>query len=482
MKLLPPGLFVLSILLAASALGTPHASAEVDPELRSLHPETMEKSPRLIELETEWGNRGKDRSLADRHLEAVRAELAKDPDNVELIRHYIEVALDAGAQAPVTKEMEERLDRKPKDAASYYFLGLLETGSAALERFDRALEIDPDFYYALVAKADQRLATRRDADLQEARTVLLKAARLRPDQPLAYLGLSEVYGWQGDLDSRVEALEMASVADPWSPSTRRKLLEALQQMGQDARQSGKIEEWATRSTDVLDRVGRVGPGDPEMLFLAGKIRASLGHNDEALASLQAAADLGFDDPRRIRSERSLAPLMKRPEFASILEKVQENQLRSSPEIKEDLEKHLIHQPLPPNVEFPLLSGGSVRLSDLKGKVVILDFWATWCGPCRMSLPLLQSFYVEKPKNVEVYCVNVFERDGGKKVAPFWKSAGYPMPVALGNREHTAEFGVRSIPFLFVIDQKGEIRYTHRGHSPDLPETLRLVSEILLDGG
>jgi thiol-disulfide isomerase/thioredoxin len=132
--------------------------------------------------------------------------------------------------------------------------------------------------------------------------------------------------------------------------------------------------------------------------------------------------------------------------------------------------------------------GDVTLSSLKGEVVVLDFWATWCGPCKKGLPSLNEFDAwvqEQGLNVKVFAVNVWERGDDAKVKEtvqaFWKKNKYKTAVlmASGSDSLTKQYGVSGIPVTFIIDTKGNIVESHVGYSPDTLEILKKsVSELL----
>ena len=111
-----------------------------------------------------------------------------------------------------------------------------------------------------------------------------------------------------------------------------------------------------------------------------------------------------------------------------------------------------------------LSGKTVKLSDFKGKVVILDFWATWCPPCRKEIPGfidLQKKYADK--GLVVVGVSLDEQ-GAAIVQPFVKQLGMTYPVVLGDGQVVAAYGgIEAIPTTFIIDRQGKVVTVHQGY-------------------
>ncbi|MBN2207978.1 MAG: TlpA family protein disulfide reductase, partial [Candidatus Coatesbacteria bacterium] len=120
----------------------------------------------------------------------------------------------------------------------------------------------------------------------------------------------------------------------------------------------------------------------------------------------------------------------------------------------------------PDFTLRTLDGDTVRLSSLKGKVVILDFWATWCPPCRVTLPLMNKVYEKtRGKDVEVFGVST-DRGPSSKVRSFVESNNISMPILLDSEsEASSAYGIRAIPTMFIIDQKGNIHEKHIGGDP-----------------
>jgi thiol-disulfide isomerase/thioredoxin len=110
----------------------------------------------------------------------------------------------------------------------------------------------------------------------------------------------------------------------------------------------------------------------------------------------------------------------------------------------------------------LLDGRSLRAEALKGKVVLVVFWATWCPPCQRELPELQRLYERyRSKGFEILALSI---DADRFVVEeFWKDHEYAFPVAMKAPAHTAAFGpVRGTPTLYLLDRNGVLRLARVG--------------------
>ena len=114
-------------------------------------------------------------------------------------------------------------------------------------------------------------------------------------------------------------------------------------------------------------------------------------------------------------------------------------------------------PIAPNFELTGSDGNIVRLSDFKGKVVILDFWATWCGPCRQEIPGYIDLYNKyNDKGLEIIGVSL-DQDGWTPVRPFMESYNINYPIVMGTMQVVQAYGgIRSIPTTFIINRNGEV--------------------------
>jgi cytochrome c biogenesis protein CcmG/thiol:disulfide interchange protein DsbE len=117
----------------------------------------------------------------------------------------------------------------------------------------------------------------------------------------------------------------------------------------------------------------------------------------------------------------------------------------------------------PAVTFDMLSGGALPLSQLRGQVVLVNFWATWCPPCRAEMPNFQMFYdATHPRGFEIVGVSMDEASP-EEVAAFLRDHRITYPVAMATTPVVAAFGgVNDYPTSFLIDRLGRVRYTVRG--------------------
>lgn len=137
------------------------------------------------------------------------------------------------------------------------------------------------------------------------------------------------------------------------------------------------------------------------------------------------------------------------------------------------------RPAPP-IRAQTLDGKPFDLKKVDASVIVLDFWATWCPPCRKGLPLLQQYQdwaTQNNKPVAVLTVNLREDKG--KVAAYWKREGFTMPVVMdtdGRIGHS--YRVSGIPQTVVI-HKGKVVTVHVGYSPGMANMLKSQTEQLL---
>jgi thiol-disulfide isomerase/thioredoxin len=117
----------------------------------------------------------------------------------------------------------------------------------------------------------------------------------------------------------------------------------------------------------------------------------------------------------------------------------------------------------PDLSLPLLGGGNSSI--LKDKITMVDFWATWCAPCRASMPRLQKLWKEyQSSGVEIYSVDTDDPslDREAQVREFLLQNGLTFPVVLDDGSASQAFSISSLPTLVLLDRQGKVVWSHVG--------------------
>lgn len=129
----------------------------------------------------------------------------------------------------------------------------------------------------------------------------------------------------------------------------------------------------------------------------------------------------------------------------------------------------------PDFELPRADGTMVSLKSLRGKFVVLDFWATWCGPCKKAMPELQKLHDHfKDAPVAVFGVNCRERSADPMA--YIKSRGFTYPQLLKGDSAANDYKVQGIPCVYVLDPEGKVCFTFAGYHPQMETTLVQIIE------
>lgn len=134
----------------------------------------------------------------------------------------------------------------------------------------------------------------------------------------------------------------------------------------------------------------------------------------------------------------------------------------------------------PNFILRDMNGGTASIAGLRGKVVMINFWATWCGPCKVEMPSMDTLYRDfKGKDFEMLAISS-DVQGEKVVKPFVAKGGFSFPVLIDSSfKVNADYGVTGIPTTFLVDKDGVI--THKILGPrdwTSPEARELIRKIM----
>lgn len=198
------------------------------------------------------------------------------------------------------------------------------------------------------------------------------------------------------------------------------------------------------------------------LYNYSVILAKMGKTKKAIEYLSKASKAGFNHPIEIYDNPAFDEIRTAKKFTKVYNEIFAKTIINKPAYKWELKG---------------ADGKIVKLADLKGKIVVLDFWATWCGPCRMAMPVLNEWMKNKPDNVEVFSINVWEKKPEDAVK-YMKDNNFLMTYLLGQENLSEKYEFNGIPYICVIDQKGNIMFEERGFSDSLGKNLDLWVEYL----
>ena len=237
------------------------------------------------------------------------------------------------------------------------------------------------------------------------------------------------------------------------------------------------KESPVKAGDELERAQVIGGAGA---FLAD-VLLRLKQEDEAARTMEELLRLGLSLPSaRIFTEAAqwLAENEREELIERVLSETPRDTTATAPEI--NIAEWIDHKP--------------VKLSDLRGRVVLLDFWATWCGPCRFTMPKLKTLHEHFKKDglVVIGLTQFYGRAGKTVVNPaeelsylrtYKKDAKLPYPFAVAaESDNDLRYGVRSIPTAFLLDRRGRVRYISVGASEANHEALaRIIRKLLAEG-
>ncbi len=133
----------------------------------------------------------------------------------------------------------------------------------------------------------------------------------------------------------------------------------------------------------------------------------------------------------------------------------------------------------PDFELKDITGKVWRLADFRGKVVLVNFWATWCDSCKEENPSLQRFMDSEKENLNLVVVTILYNDSPQNAADYLKRNNFSFNVLLDDRKTSLEYGITGVPETFVISKKGVLKSKFIGpvhwDAPDVKAAIDTLS-------
>ncbi len=339
------------------------------------------------------------------------------------------------------------------------------------QHFAKLIEIDPEEIYPYQFLFDYQVYANRFTD---ALNTLQKAKQLEASWPSQF-EFATVYAGMGRFDDALEMVEKGVSEMIENGSLEEQDLTHYTQHRYTAILSG-LEEYDAAITYVKSTPGF--EADHENQYNVACAYSLSGNKDSALAYLAKSAENGWYKVEHTKQDPDLESLHDAPGWDAVISRIQTNWDEGRNERKKEALADKVDE-VAPKWTLEDSEGQFVSLADLRGNVVVLDFWATWCGPCRMAMPGISEFTRRHAKgSVRVFSVNIWEK-GKKGPESFMEEHDYAMTLLYGNNELAEEYGVQGIPFLCVIDPEGKIRYKQTGYDEGLDEKLVFWTEDLV---
>ena len=305
---------------------------------------------------------------------------------------------------------------------------------------------------------------------------------------------AQMQAQSGDFKDAYATLKSAESLD----KTNRGTLIGLVQMGHDlAIQSNAAQNDAKSAPLFLESakfgrqlmaLGSLTPQEKEILGIAiyneGCVFSKSGKTDEAVKSIGEAIELGFNDLKLLNDDTDLVAIRGLDSFQGLQTRIEEKQLEElSNEKKNALVTLANHKQFDFDFELPDLDGNLIRLADLKGKVVLVDIWGTWCPPCRMEIPHFVELHNKyKEKGFEIIGINYENGDPSQAVAlikQFMNENNMPYTCVIGDDETRKKVrNFQGFPTTIFIDRTGTVRLKEVGYKPLI--VLEAIVSTLLD--
>jgi thiol-disulfide isomerase/thioredoxin len=312
----------------------------------------------------------------------------------------------------------------------------------------------------------------------------------KPKTAQDYIAEAQKHQRAGKTDDAIAALREAARLEPQNKSLALGLSQLIQQHAGQLAQTGELKRAYPMFVESAE-IARKTIGDPknananEKKFLANVLYneacglAMTGDPAKALNSLREAFEAGFDDIGLANRDEDLTEVRKLPEFKTL---VDEQTAKISQAARDEAKKLIAKQEaFPFDFELTDINDKPIKLADFKGKVTIVDFWGTWCPPCRMEIPHFVELQNKYKKDLQIVGLNYerVEGDAAKEtIKKFVEDNGMNYPCAIGDEATQNQVpNLQGYPTTLFIDRTGKVRLQVVGYHP-MAKLEGIVSELI----
>lgn len=440
-------------------------------------------------------------SLTERK-KLLRKLLKADKDNKDLIQQKLSL-FDKEERAIKTREDFARLNAEKKSfitnytnndttsAFNRYLLTVLEKDPEKILKIAKSIiEENSESPYGYLALVEHYVKARKFNKLNEIATIYYLALKKDPQNELAYEGLSALLAYTRQADKKAALDGIYLQIDPASKSALEGLIQFyIQKKDYDNAQKtleifnknnpgllsfGKNANFylEMKKNDLaeaeLEKAKKNNEVNSDYYYVSASVSAKKNEIDKAVTNLEKFSEISQDDPYLnyiINSPLFNEKLYKSKNYKNLLKKIEPN----TPVVGEKI----------PDLTGLYTDSIKFKMKDIKDKVVLLDFWASWCSPCKKEMPNVIEVFNKYHKNsFDVLGINLDK--GLEECNQYFTENKIKWKHLFSGKvwqdENVQKFGVKGIPATFLIDKNGIIRFKHIRGLENLQKYVKMLTE------